>query len=195
LSGEGHRGVNWLIGNKAFVLTFVGWRFDKKRRTPMATKQTERLNIGLTDTDRKSIVSGLEKLLADTYMLYLKTLFFHWNVTGPMFQPLHDVFEGQYQELLLAADEIAERIRSLGYPAPGTFREFSRLTSIQEETSVPDAMSMIKLLVSGHETVIRTAREIVSVCDKADDIATDDLITRRTEAHEKTAWMLRSFLE
>lgn len=161
----------------------------------MSTKQVEKINIGLSETDRKNIVAGLDRLLADTYMLYLKTLFFHWNVTGPMFQPLHDVFEGQYQELLLAADEIAERIRSLGHPAPGTFREFSRLTSIKEEASVPDAMSMIKLLVDGHETVIRTAREMVSICDKAEDIATDDLITRRTEAHEKTAWMLRSFLE
>jgi starvation-inducible DNA-binding protein len=161
----------------------------------MSTKQEQKMNTGISETDRKSVVSGLERLLADTYMLYLKTLFFHWNVTGPMFQPLHDVFEGQYQELLTAADEIAERIRSLGYPAPGTFREFNRLTSIQEESSVPEAMSMIKLLVDGHETVIRTAREMVTVCDKAQDIATDDLITRRTESHEKTAWMLRSFLQ
>jgi starvation-inducible DNA-binding protein len=153
------------------------------------------INTGISETDRKNIVAGLERLLADTYMLYLKTLYFHWNVFGPMFQPLHDVFEQQYQDLASAADEIAERIRSLGYPAPGTFREFNRLTSIQEESSLPDAMGMIRILVEGHETVIRTAREMVKVCEQSGDIATDDLITRRTEAHEKTAWMLRSFLQ
>lgn len=161
----------------------------------MQATQAVKVDIGLSETDRKNIVSGLERLLSDTYMLYLKTLYFHWNVTGPMFQPLHAVFEEQYQELLLAADEVAERIRSLGYPAPGTFTQFNRLTSIKEESSLPDAMGMIKLLLEGHETVIRTAREMVSVCEKAEDIATGDLITRRTEAHEKTAWMLRSFLQ
>lgn len=153
------------------------------------------INIGISETDRKHLVSGLERLLADTYMMFLKTQYFHWNVTGPRFQPLHDVFEGQYRELQEAADEIAERIRALGFPAPGTFRDFNRLTSIKEEVEVPEADAMIKFLVEGHETVIRTAREMVSVCDQADDIATEDLITRRLETHEKTAWMLRSFLQ
>jgi starvation-inducible DNA-binding protein len=127
-------------------------------------------------------------------MLYLKTLYFHWNVTGPMFQPLHDVFESQYQELLLAVDDIAERIRSLGYPAPGTFQQFNRLTSITEDSVVPDSDTMIKLLVQGHETVIRTAREVSDISERGADVATSDLIIKRIEVHEKTAWMLRSFL-
>jgi starvation-inducible DNA-binding protein len=160
----------------------------------MLTQQAVPINIGISETDRKQIVDGLEKLLADSYMLYLKTLYFHWNVTGPMFQPLHDVFESQYQELLIAVDDIAERIRSLGYPAPGTFQQFNRLTSITEDTSVPDTDTMIKLLVEGHETVIRTAREVSAVTNRSGDVATLDLITKRIEVHEKTAWMLRSFL-
>jgi len=125
----------------------------------MLTQQAVPINIGISETDRKSIVDGLEKLLSDSFMLYLKTLYFHWNVTGPMFQPLHNEFESQYQELLVAVDDMAERIRSLGYPAPGTFRQFNRLTSITEDAAVPDSDTMIKLLVEGHETVIRTARE------------------------------------
>lgn len=153
------------------------------------------MNTGLSETDRKNIVSGLERLLADTYMLYLKTLYFHWNVTGTMFQPLHQVFEEQYQALFLAVDETAERIRALGFPAPGTFREFNRLTSIAEESGMPDALGMIRSLVDSHETVIRTAREMINVCEKSEDLATSDLITRRIEEHEKTAWMLRSYLE
>lgn len=161
----------------------------------MLTQQAVPINIGLSETDRKDIVNSLEKLLADSYMLYLKTLFFHWNVTGPMFQPLHDVFESQYQELLLAVDDLAERIRSLGYPAPGTFKQFSRLTSITEDTSVPDTDTMIKILVEDHETVIRTARQVAQVTERGSDIATLDLITKRIEVHEKTAWMLRSFLK
>ena len=161
----------------------------------MLTQQAVPINIGISETDRKNIVQGLEKLLADSYMLYLKTLYFHWNVTGPMFQPLHDVFEGQYQELLLAVDDIAERIRSLGYPAPGTFQQFNRLTSITEDSSVPDTDTMIQILVQDHETVIRTAREVTSVSERGSDVATLDLITKRIEVHEKTAWMLRSFLK
>jgi starvation-inducible DNA-binding protein len=160
----------------------------------MLTQQAVPINIGLTETDRKAIVSGLEKLMSDTFMLYLKTLYFHWNVTGPMFQPLHGVFEAQYQELLLAVDDLAERIRSLGYPAPGTFRQFNRLTSITEDSAVPDTDTMIKLLVEAHETVIRTAREVSAVSDRGNDVATSDLIIKRIEVHEKTAWMLRSFL-
>lgn len=160
----------------------------------MLMQQAVPINIGISETDRKNIVEGLEKLLADSYMLYLKTLYFHWNVTGPRFQPLHDVFEEQYQELSLAVDEVAERIRSLGYPAPGTFQQFNRLTSIKEDSVVPDTDTMILLLVEGHETVIRTARQAAVVANSADDVSTVDLLTKRMEVHEKTAWMLRSFL-
>jgi len=160
----------------------------------MLTQQAVPINIGISETGRQQIVSGLEKLMADSYMLYLKTLFFHWNVTGPMFQPLHDIFESQYQELLLAVDDLAERIRSLGYPAPGTFRQFNRLTSITEDTAVPDTDTMIKILVEDHETVIRTIREVYATVDQAGDISTLDMLTKRLEVHEKTAWMLRSFL-
>ncbi|HEY9744958.1 MAG TPA: Dps family protein [Oculatellaceae cyanobacterium] len=161
----------------------------------MQTERAIAINTGFTETDRKHIANALERVLADTYMLYLKTQYFHWNVVGPMFQPLHQFFEEQYQELQDAVDEIAERIRALGYPAPGTFREFSRLTSIKEETALPDAMGMIRILLEGHETAIRTIRELIPLCNKADDDATDDLVSQRLAAHEKAAWMLRSFLQ
>jgi starvation-inducible DNA-binding protein len=161
----------------------------------MLTQQAVPINIGISESDRKNIVEGLERLLADSYMLYLKTLYFHWNVTGPMFQPLHDVFEAQYQELLLAVDDMAERIRALGFPAPGTFTQFNRLTSITEDTSVPDTETMIKLLVESHETVIRTARQVSTSVKESNDEVTLDLIIKRMEVHEKTAWMLRSFLK
>jgi starvation-inducible DNA-binding protein len=160
----------------------------------MLTQQALPINIGISETDRHEIVNGLEKMMADSFMLYLKTLFYHWNVTGPMFQPLHGVFETQYQELALAVDDLAERIRSLGFPAPGTFQQFNRLTSLSEETGVPDTDTMLKLLVQGHETVIRTGREVAAVTERASDISTLDLITKQVESHEKTAWMLRSFL-
>jgi len=160
----------------------------------MLTQQALPINIGISETDRHEIVNGLEKMMADSFMLYLKTLFYHWNVTGPMFQPLHGVFETQYQELALAVDDLAERIRSLGFPAPGTFQQFNRLSSLSEETGVPDTDTMLKLLVQGHETVIRTGREVAAVTERASDISTLDLITKQVEAHEKTAWMLRSFL-
>jgi len=152
------------------------------------------INIGISEDDRKQIAEGLSKLLSDTYMLYLKTHNFHWNVTGPMFQTLHLMFETQYNELWTAGDIIAERIRSLGYYAPGTYKEFSRLTSIQEEDSVPVAEDMIRLLVEGHETTARIAREVFKVAEGADDAPTADLITERLNIHEKTAWMLRSLL-
>jgi starvation-inducible DNA-binding protein len=160
----------------------------------MLTQQALPINIGISETDRHEIVNGLEKMMADSFMLYLKTLFYHWNVTGPMFQPLHGVFETQYQELALAVDDLAERIRSLGFPAPGTFQQFNRLSSLSEETGVPDTDTMLKLLVQGHETVIRTGREVAAVTERASDISTLDLITKQVESHEKTAWMLRSFL-
>jgi len=153
------------------------------------------INIGINDRDREKIAAGLARLLADTYSLYLQTHNFHWNVTGPMFQTLHVMFETQYTELAPAVDLIAERIRSLGYPAPGTYREFVQLTSLKETTGVPKAEKMIRLLVEGQEAVVRTARSIFPLVDKAGDEATADLLTQRIQLHEKTAWMLRSLLE
>ena len=153
------------------------------------------INIGISEKHRVKIAEGLSKLLADTYSLYLKTHNFHWNVEGPMFNTLHVMFMDQYTELWTALDAIAERIRSLGYPAPGTYREFSRLTSIQETDGVPDALEMVRLLVEGHEAVARTARAAFPAADKGGDESTADLLTQRLQVHEKTAWMLRSLLK
>ncbi len=153
------------------------------------------INIGIAQTDREEIALGLSKLLADTYTLYLKTHNFHWNVTGPMFQTLHLMFEAQYTELALAVDLLAERIRSLGFPAPGTYKKYAELSSIQEEQGVPNAEDMIRILVEGQEAVVRTARSLYPVVEKAHDEATADLLTQRIQLHEKTAWMLRSLLE
>lgn len=153
------------------------------------------INIGINEQDRQDIAQGLSKLLADTYTLYLKTHNFHWNVTGPMFQTLHLMFETQYTELALAVDLIAERIRSLGIYAPGTYKQFAALSSIKEEDGVPKAQDMIRLLVEGQESVVRTARSLYEVVEKANDEATADLLTQRIQLHEKTAWMLRSLLE
>ena len=152
------------------------------------------IDIGINETDRRQISEGLSKLLADSYTLYLKTHAFHWNVTGPMFQTLHLMFETQYNELALAVDAIAERIRSLGFPAPGSYQEFGRLTSIKESSGPTQAKEMIRQLVEGQEAVIRTARSVFPVVDKANDEATADLLTQRMQIHEKTAWMLRSLL-
>ncbi|WP_375338966.1 Dps family protein [Ancylothrix sp. D3o] len=154
-----------------------------------------KIDIGIEEKTRGEIAEGLSRLLADTYSLYLKTHNFHWNVTGPMFQTLHLMFETQYNELALAVDLIAERIRALGFPAPGTYSEFSRLSSIEETAGVPKAKEMIRLLVDGHETVARTARSLFSTVDKASDEPSADLLTQRLQVHEKTAWMLRSLLE
>lgn len=153
------------------------------------------IDIGINDKQRKEIADGLARLLADTYTLYLKTHNFHWNVKGPMFQTLHLMFETQYNELALAVDLIAERIRALGFPAPATYREFSTLTSIKEPDGVPPAREMIAQLVQGQEAVVRTARSIFPVVDAAHDEPTADLLTQRMQLHEKTAWMLRSLLE
>jgi len=153
------------------------------------------INIGINEQDRQDIAQGLSKLLADTYTLYLKTHNFHWNVTGPMFQTLHLMFETQYTELALAVDLIAERIRSLGVYAPGTYKQFATLSSIKEEDGIPKAQDMIRLLVEGQEAVVRTARSLYDVVEKANDEATADLLTQRIQLHEKTAWMLRSLLE
>ncbi|MFV3330203.1 Dps family protein [Pseudomonas sp. NY15437] len=152
------------------------------------------INIGIAEQDRAAIAEGLSRLLADTYTLYLKTHNFHWNVTGPMFNTLHLMFEGQYNELALAVDSIAERIRALGFPAPGTYAAYARLSSIKEEEGVPDAQQMIRLLVQGQEAVVRTARSIFPLADKVADEPTADLLTQRMQVHEKTAWMLRSLL-
>ncbi len=154
-----------------------------------------KIDIGIEEKTRGEIAEGLSRLLADTYSLYLKTHNFHWNVTGPMFQTLHLMFETQYNELALAVDLIAERIRALGFPAPGTYSEFSRLSSIEETAGVPKAKDMIRLLVDGHETVARTARSLFSTVDEASDEPSADLLTQRLQVHEKTAWMLRSLLE
>jgi starvation-inducible DNA-binding protein len=153
------------------------------------------IDIGINESSRKTIAEGLSRLLADTYTLYLKTHNFHWNVTGPMFQTLHLMFETQYNELALAVDLIAERIRALGYPAPGTYAEYAKLSSIKEEPGVPKAQDMIRLLVQGQEAVVRTARSIFPSAEDANDEPTADLLTQRMQVHEKTAWMLRSLLE
>lgn len=153
------------------------------------------MDIGIKEQDRKGIAQGLSHLLADTYTLYLKTHYFHWNVTGPMFNTLHLMFEGQYTELALAVDLVAERIRSLDIYAPGTYRDFVKLSSIKESESVPKAQDMIAELVAGHEAVCRTARSVFPVAEAAADEATKDLLTQRLQLHEKTGWMLRSLLE
>jgi starvation-inducible DNA-binding protein len=159
------------------------------------TTMTREINIGIPAEDRTEIAGSLARLLADTYTLYLKTHNFHWNVTGPMFQTLHLMFETQYNELALAVDLIAERIRALGAPAPGSYREFARLASIKEAEGTPAAVEMIRQLVEGQEAVVRTAREAFAIADRANDQPTADLLTQRMQIHEKTAWMLRSLLE
>lgn len=153
------------------------------------------INIGIDEENRKQIADGLSRVLADTYTLYLKTHNFHWNVTGPMFQTLHLLFETQYTELATAVDLIAERIRALGYPAPGTYSDYAKLSSISETPGVPKATDMIRLLVEGQEAVVRTARSIFPVVDQVNDEPTADLLTQRMQTHEKNAWMLRSLLE
>ena len=153
------------------------------------------LNTGIAQDKREALAGELSKLLADSYTLYLKTHNFHWNVTGPMFQTLHIMFEEEYTELAMAVDLIAERIRALGVHAPGSYAAFGRLSSVPDTDGVPKALDMVKLLVEAHETVIRTARGVVKLAEDAGDQATADLGTQRLQVHEKTAWMLRSLLE
>jgi len=153
------------------------------------------VDIGITETQRKKIADGLSRLLADSYTLYLKTHNVHWNVTGPMFSTLHTLFEQHYTELALAVDEIAERIRALDCPAPGSYKQFSELSAIREETGTPAAEDMIRQLVEGQETVVRTARSIFPSVEEANDEPTADLLTQRMQIHEKNAWMLRSLLQ
>jgi len=159
------------------------------------TNSATQINVGIDDKDRKKIAEGLSRLLADTYTLYLKTHNFHWNVTGPKFNSLHLMFETQYNELWLAVDSIAERIRALGFPAPGSYKEFAELSSIPEADGVPNATEMIRQLVQGQEAVARTAREIFPATEATTDEASADLLTQRMQTHEKTAWMLRAMLE
>lgn len=153
------------------------------------------INISIKKSDREKIGEGLSRLLADSYTLYLKTHNFHWNVTGPMFSTLHNLFETHYMELATAVDEIAERIRALGVNAPGSYKQFAELSSIEEETGAPNAEDMIRQLVEGQETVVRTARSIFPLVDGANDEPSADLLTQRMQIHEKNAWMLRSLLE
>jgi len=152
------------------------------------------IDIGISEKDRRQLADGLSRLLADTYTLYLKTHNFHWNVTGPMFQTLHLMFETHYNELALAVDLIAERIRALGHVAPGSYQAYAKLSTIREEQGVPAATAMIRSLVKGHEAVAKTARAVFPVADGASDQPTADLLTQRLQIHEKTAWMLRSLL-
>ena len=163
----------------------------------MATRNVAQplIDIGIPEKERAQIADGLSRLLADTFTLYLTTHNFHWNVKGPMFQTLHLMFEAQYNELWLALDAIAERIRALGFPAPGTYAQYAKLSTVKETQGVPEAKEMIRILVSGQEAVARTARKIFPVVDKASDEPTADLLTQRMQVHEKTAWMLRSLLE
>jgi len=161
-----------------------------------ATARGASINIGISEKDRGAIAAGLSKLLADTYTLYLTTHNFHWNVTGPMFNTLHQMFMVQYTELWTAVDPVAERIRSLGHAAPGSYAQFGALASINDAPSTPPkALEMVRILVEGHEAVARTARSIFPLADKAGDEPTADLLTQRLTVHEQTAWMLRSLLE
>ena len=153
------------------------------------------IDIGIEASKRQEIAGGLSRVLADSYTLYVKTHNFHWNVTGPMFQTLHLMFMTQYTETWNAVDLVAERIRTLGYPAPGSYQQFAALTSIKESDGVPNAKEMIRQLVDGQETVARTAREVLPIAEKAGDQPTVDLLSARMEVHEKNAWMLRSLLE
>ncbi len=170
----------------------------KSKNKPAAPDAPSRMgiHIGIGDKDRGAISDGLSRLLADTYTLYLTTHNFHWNVTGPMFTSLHTMFMTQYTELWNAVDPIAERIRSLGHTAPGSYAQFGALTSLKDAPTVPpSALEMVRVLVEGHEAVARTARGIFPLADKASDEPTADLLTQRLTVHEQSAWMLRALLE
>jgi len=158
------------------------------------TTDAHPIDIGIPEADRIAIADGLSRVMADTYTLYLKTHSYHWNVTGPQFNTLHLMFETQYNELWVAVDLIAERIRSLGRPAPGTYAEFTALTRIADADGVPPAEAMLADLVVGHEAVTKTARDVFSLADAVNDQSSADLLTQRLQIHEKTAWMLRSML-
>jgi starvation-inducible DNA-binding protein len=161
----------------------------------MGKKKADAIDLGMADKQRRAIAEGLSRLLADTYTLYLKTHNFHWNVTGPQFNSLHLMFEGQYTELALAVDLIAERIRALGEPAPGSYSAYARLSSIKEAEGVPSATDMVRILAEDQLAVVRTARAVFPLADEAHDEPTADLLTQRMQVHEKTAWMLRANLD
>ncbi len=162
----------------------------------MSSSSVPAINIGISEHDRQAIAQGLSRLLADTFTLYLTTHNFHWNVKGPLFTSLHTMFMEQYTELWNAVDPVAERIRSLGYPAPGAYAQFAKLTSLPDVPEAPPAaLEMVRILVKGHEAVARTARELFPLADAANDEPTADLLTQRLTIHEQTAWMLRSILE
>jgi starvation-inducible DNA-binding protein len=154
----------------------------------------QEVNIGIKEKDRKAVCRGLSKLLADSYLLYLKTQNYHWNVTGIMFSPLHNLFEVQYKEMASSIDSVAERIRALGEFAPGSFSSFIKVASIKEENSIPTAEEMIQNLVQGNQALVSTAREIITLTDNCEDDVTADLLVGRMQIHEKNAWMLRSML-
>jgi starvation-inducible DNA-binding protein len=166
-----------------------------KKRAEAKAVAAPAIDIGIDVKDREKVAEALSRLLADTYGLYLKTHNFHWNVEGPMFNTLHLMFMEQYTELWNALDVIAERIRSLGYPAPGSYKAFAKLSSIEDEEGVPEALAMVRQLVKGHEAVARTARAAFGPAEKAGDESSADLLTQRLQVHEKTAWMLRSLLK
>ena len=153
-----------------------------------------KIDIGIDQEEREAIADGLSRLLADSYTLYLKTHNYHWNVTGPMFNTLHLMFEQQYTELAVAVDEIAERVRALGFPAPGSYSAYAALTDIPEDQHVPSAEQMLQNLVEAQETVVRTARSVFPRVEEANDEPSADLLTQRMQVHEKNAWMLRSML-
>ncbi len=171
----------------------------KKASKPAAAPPgAPKIDIGISEKDRRKIADGLSRFLADSYTLYLKTHNFHWNVTGPMFNSLHAMFMTQYTEQWTALDEIAERIRALGFNAPGSYAQFVKLASIKEESgdgSMPDWQEMVRQLVAGNEAVCRTGRKVLEIADDADDDPTEDLLTQRLQTHEKYAWMLRSLLQ
>jgi starvation-inducible DNA-binding protein len=162
---------------------------------PRAVSQDGAMDTGISTKDRAAIAKGLSRLLADTYVVYLKTHNFHWNVEGPMFQTLHQMFMDQYTETWNAIDLVAERIRSLGHYAPGTYKEYLELARVKETPGQPRAEQMVKLLIEGQEAIVRTAREVLPVAEQADDQPTLDLLTQRMQVHEKNAWMLRSLLK
>ena len=171
-------------------------KMNRSTKAAMPPARGSHINIGISEADRGAIAAGLSHLLADTYTLYLTTHNFHWNVTGPMFNTLHLMFMTQYTELWNAVDPVAERIRSLGHPAPGSYAQFSRLSSIKDvPEDPPKALEMVAILVEGHEAVARTARSIFPLVEKGGDEPTADLLTQRLAIHEQTAWMLRSLLE
>ena len=166
------------------------------KQSPQPKAARSAVNIGISDKDRAAIAQGLSRLLADTYTLYLTTHNFHWNVTGPMFNSLHAMFMTQYTELWNAVDPIAERIRALGHPAPGSYAQYAQLSSLPDApTTPPKALEMVRILAEGHEAVARTARNLFPVVDKASDEPTADVLVQRLGVHEQTAWMLRSLLE